>query len=688
MKNTSLLAADKRPGHQNHQKRQPRPENNHRQTSIAMTDSSNSSLETHFPEVWTAIIGEWVEANARSVNQPANSPINSKYPPLSPKKRSMLLQITPVTLIGNIAVLQTPSKWIKEEVERDLAQPIKDVLADRLEINTTLAISSRDDGGTSSAHDESHSVAGRGDGRDEDYSDSGMGGENPVDRHDATEGESADSTHYRREDNHGDNRYEKGGHRPSSYGENSRNGQDHDFGRSTSRPATASSPSNTSNSEANRATTNNYGKNQSQDFPEYGQRRASSLRGQRPQREQNNAAFSLDEWVDIKEPEAQAAAIANTKRRNEILRQGGIEPQTRPGSTPIRSQGAAEDSEPETLLNKNYTFETFVIGSSNNFANAACRAVAESPAKAYNPLFIWGESGLGKTHLLHAIGHYAKELRPNMRVRYVSSEELTNDFINSIATDTREAFKRRYRNVDMLIVDDIQFLEGKESTQEEFFHTFNALHQANKQIVLSSDRPPKKLTTLEDRLRTRFEGGLTTDVTSPDLETRIAILTKKAQIEGIQLPEDVKQLIANRYDTSIRVLEGALIRVIAYCSLGDEPISLEAAEVALRDINNGTVEVTPQAVIEVVAHYYNLTTDELVGKGRSKRFVQARQIAMYLCRELTDLSLPKLGAAFGGRDHTTVMYAERRIRESLTENKKVFDQVQELTQKIENHARN
>lgn len=637
-----------------------------------MTDPSNSSLEAHFPGLWNAIIKEWVDENARSISEPPDSPIQHRYPPLSPKKRSMLLQITPVTLIGNIAVLQTPSKWIKEEVERELTQPIKDVLASRLQINTTLAISSRDDGNSSNTgenrHNDTEHTLNEQHSSPHDYT------TDPKSQHESQSGNS--------------NQAQPGYQQPSTGPQN-----EDPFGHAGNDSNSASEQHSRKNSNGrtnqnNRLTNNDFGDYERNGFPDYGDRKASSLKGQRPRREQNNEAFSLDEWVDLKEPEAEAAAIANTKKRNELLRQNGIEPLARPGMSPAGNQSAGKETESETLLNKNYTFETFVIGSSNNFANAACRAVAESPAKAYNPLFIWGESGLGKTHLLHAIGHYAKELRPNMRVRYVSSEELTNDFINSIATDTREAFKRRYRNVDMLIVDDIQFLEGKESTQEEFFHTFNALHQANKQIVLSSDRPPKKLTTLEDRLRTRFEGGLTTDVTSPDLETRIAILSKKAQLEGIQLPEDVKQLIANRYDTSIRVLEGALIRVIAYCSLGDEPISLEAAEVALRDINNGTVEVTPQAVIEVVAHYFNLTTDELVGKGRSRRFVQARQIAMYLCRELTDLSLPKLGAAFGGRDHTTVMYAERRIRESLTENKKVFDQVQELTQKIENHARN
>ena len=361
-----------------------------------------------------------------------------------------------------------------------------------------------------------------------------------------------------------------------------------------------------------------------------------------------------------------------------------------PAPTPMFGQDGAQitpKNPHHPQLNPNYTFERFVIGSSNQFAAAACRSVSEQPAKGFNPLFLWGESGLGKTHLLHAIAHYSLELRPNMRVMYVSTEELTNDFINAIANDTREDFKRRYRQVDMLIVDDIQFLERKESTQEEFFHTFNALHQAGKQIVLSSDRPPIRLATLEDRLRTRFEGGLITDVTSPDLETRMAILTNKAKRENMNLPEDVKMMIAERYDRSIRALEGALTRVIAYCSLENQEMSVTSAKIALQDILPDEVEVNPQVVIEVVAEYFGLSIDELTGKGRSKHLVTARQIAMYLCRELTELSLPKLGAAFGGRDHTTVMYAERRVREGLTEDKKTFDQVQELLTKVKSRAR-
>ncbi|QNH95304.1 chromosomal replication initiator protein DnaA [Corynebacterium anserum] len=360
-------------------------------------------------------------------------------------------------------------------------------------------------------------------------------------------------------------------------------------------------------------------------------------------------------------------------------------------SAPEGTQHSTDSSGGENMLiNSAYTFENFVTGSSNQLAYAACRAVAEYPGAAYNPLLVWGESGLGKTHLLHAIAHYARELRPKSRIKYVSSEELTNDFINSISTGAREDFKRRYRNLDLLIVDDTQFLQGKESTQEEFFHTFNALHQAGKQIVLSSDRPPHQLTTLEDRLRTRFESGLISDVQSPDLETRMAILSRKAESRNLQLPQDVKELIATRYQNSIRELEGALTRVIAYCSLGHQPLTLQSAEAALRDImpDDGDTEITPQLVIDVVAEFYDLSASEIIGKGRARQIANARQIGMYLCRELTDLSLPKLGAAFGGRDHTTVMYAERRINDKIQEDHKTFNQVQELTQRIKARARN
>ncbi|MGP6174226.1 chromosomal replication initiator protein DnaA [Corynebacterium sp. A21] len=374
---------------------------------------------------------------------------------------------------------------------------------------------------------------------------------------------------------------------------------------------------------------------------------------------------------------------ANTGRQQQSNQQpnnyGRRLPREKPAHNPNR----------ERSLNPKYTFESFVIGSSNRFANGAAVAVAENPAKAYNPLFIWGGSGLGKTHLLHAAGNYALVLQPGLRIKYVSSEEFTNDYINSVRDDRQESFKRRYRNLDILMVDDIQFLEGKEGTQEEFFHTFNALHQADKQIILSSDRPPKQLTTLEDRLRTRFEGGLITDVQPPDLETRIAILMKKAQADGTRVDRDVLEMIASRFESSIRELEGALIRVSAYSSLINQPIDMKMAEIALRDIlpEDADVVITAAAIMEVAAEYFDISLDTLRGAGKTRAVAHARQLAMYLCRELTDLSLPKIGDQFGGKDHTTVMYADRKIRKEMKEKRDTYDEIQSLTQLIKNRSR-
>ncbi|MBD0293017.1 MAG: chromosomal replication initiator protein DnaA [Jiangellaceae bacterium] len=340
-------------------------------------------------------------------------------------------------------------------------------------------------------------------------------------------------------------------------------------------------------------------------------------------------------------------------------------------------------------LNQRYTFETFVIGSSNRFAHAAAVAAAEAPGKAYNPLLIYGESGLGKTHLLHAIGHYVRLIYPGTRVRYVSSEEFTNDFINSIRDDKASAFQRRYREVDVLLIDDIQFLEGKIQTQEEFFHTFNTLHNATKQIVITSDRPPKKLSALEDRLRNRFEWGLICDVQPPDLETRIAILSKKADQDHLNVPPDVLEYIASLIATNIRELEGALIRVTAFASLNRQPVDLTLAEVVLKDLvpTDASPEITYPLIMAQTANYYGLTIEDLQGASRSRVLVTARQIAMYLCRELTDLSLPKIGEKFGNRDHTTVMHAERKIRQLMAERRSVYNQVTELTNRIRQQAR-
>ncbi|MEJ8670214.1 chromosomal replication initiator protein DnaA [Streptomyces sp. MS1.AVA.1] len=359
-----------------------------------------------------------------------------------------------------------------------------------------------------------------------------------------------------------------------------------------------------------------------------------------------------------------------------------------PGPLAAQPAPAPGPGEPTARLNPKYLFDTFVIGASNRFAHAAAVAVAEAPAKAYNPLFIYGESGLGKTHLLHAIGHYARSLYSGTRVRYVSSEEFTNEFINSIRDGKGDSFRKRYREMDILLVDDIQFLADKESTQEEFFHTFNTLHNANKQIVLSSDRPPKQLVTLEDRLRNRFEWGLITDVQPPELETRIAILRKKAVQEQLNAPPEVLEFIASRISRNIRELEGALIRVTAFASLNKQPVDLGLTEIVLKDLIPGgdgaTPEITSTAIMSATADYFGLTVEDLCGSSRGRQLVTARQIAMYLCRELTDLSLPKIGALFGGRDHTTVMHADRKIRNLMAERRAIYNQVTELTNRIKN----
>jgi chromosomal replication initiator protein len=340
-------------------------------------------------------------------------------------------------------------------------------------------------------------------------------------------------------------------------------------------------------------------------------------------------------------------------------------------------------------LNPKYTFETFVIGASNRFAHAAAVAVAEAPAKAYNPLFVYGESGLGKTHLLHAIGHYAFSLYPGVRVRYVNSEEFTNDFINSIRDDKSSAFQRRYRDVDVLLIDDIQFLQGKVQTQEEFFHTFNTLHNANKQVVITSDLPPKQLSGFEERMRSRFEWGLITDVQPPEPETRIAILRKKAITERLEVRDDVLEYIASKISTNIRELEGALIRVTAFASLNRQQVDLSLAEIVLKDLipADDTSAITAATIMAQTAAYFGLTMEDLCGSSRSRVLVNARQIAMYLCRELTDLSLPKIGQQFGGRDHTTVIHADRKIRHLMAERHKTYNEVTELTTRIRQSSR-
>jgi chromosomal replication initiator protein len=335
------------------------------------------------------------------------------------------------------------------------------------------------------------------------------------------------------------------------------------------------------------------------------------------------------------------------------------------------------------LLNPKYTFDTFVIGNSNRFAHAASLAVAESPAKAYNPLFIYGGVGLGKTHLMHAIGHYILDVNPKLKVVYVSSEKFTNELINSIKDDKNVAFRNRYRNVDILLIDDIQFIAGKERTQEEFFHTFNDLYEASKQIIISSDRPPKEIPTLEDRLRSRFEWGLIADIQAPDFETRIAILKKKADVENLNISNDVMVYIANRIQSNIREHEGALIRVVAYSSLTNREISVDLANEALKDIlSNKTKKITVQLIQDVVASYFNLRMDDFKSKRRTRNVAFPRQIAMYLARKLTDLSLPKIGDEFGGRDHTTVIHAFEKITNDLAADEGLQETLRELNKKL------
>ena len=391
--------------------------------------------------------------------------------------------------------------------------------------------------------------------------------------------------------------------------------------------------------------------------------------------DKTNIAVMVDESLELADHPAPTVVIEPTP--------------TRPGTGREGSDIGSRKSDEPSQLNPRYIFETFVIGASNRFAHAAAVAVAEAPAKAYNPLFIYGESGLGKTHLLHAIGAYAKELYGSVRVRYVSSEEFTNDFINSIRDDKASAFQRRYRDLDVLLVDDIQFLENKERTQEEFFHTFNTLYNANKQIVISSDRPPKQLTTLEDRLRSRFEWGLITDIQPPELETRIAILRKKAAQDKLNAPDDVLEYIASKISTNIRELEGALIRVTAFASLNRQGVDLSLAEIVLKDLIPSVAgpEITAATIMAQTSTYFSLTIDDLCGTSRSRVLVNARQIAMYLCRELTELSLPKIGQTFGGRDHTTVMHADRKIRQLMAERRSIYNQVTELTNRIKSQNR-
>ena len=400
-------------------------------------------------------------------------------------------------------------------------------------------------------------------------------------------------------------------------------------------------------------------------------------------------AVTVDSSIAPAIDEATTDAVADATYAGAASHTTPVPAITRDNDGPRPGTGSPTTRPQDGRLNAKYTFDTFVIGSSNRFAHAAAVAVAERPAAAYNPLFIYGGSGLGKTHLLHAIGHYTRTLYNGTRVRYVSSEEFTNEFINSIRDDKAAAFQRRYRDVDVLIVDDIQFLSGKVQTQEEFFHTFNTLHNADKQIVVTSDQPPKQLPDFEDRMRSRFEWGLMTDVQPPDLETRIAILRKKSLQERLEAPAEVLEYIASKISSNIRELEGALIRVTAFASLNRQPVDLAITEVVLKDLfpSETGPEITAAQIMAATASYFGVTIDDLCGASRSRVLVTARQIAMYLCRELTDLSLPKIGQAFGGRDHTTVMHADRKIRQLMAERRSLFNQVTDLTGRIKSQPR-
>ena len=399
--------------------------------------------------------------------------------------------------------------------------------------------------------------------------------------------------------------------------------------------------------------------------------------------------------ADVGSPEVELRLQVRTDRTNESARRSSTEP-TLPWGAAVhdldehrRERDRRREDEPiaqGSAANPRYTFDAFVTGTSNRFAHAAALAVAETPARSYNPLFIYGDAGLGKTHLLQAIAHYVGENYPSYAVRYVSTEHFLNQFVDAIRTGEMADFKKRYREIDVLLLDDIQFVEGKEGLQEEFFHTFNSLHQANRQIVLSSDRPPDAISTLEDRLRSRFRMGLITEIHPPELETRLAILRKKAERESAPVPDDVLEFIATDITNNIRELEGALIRVCAFASLTGETLSLELAERVLADLlrDSQPGPITPELILEKTVEMFGFTIEEITGKSRRRPLVTARQISMYVFRELTDLSYPAIAREFGGRDHTTVIHAVEKISALMKERRQIYDQVTELTQAVRN----
>jgi chromosomal replication initiator protein len=559
---------------------------------------------------------------------------------LSPQQRAWMRVTRPIGLLDGTALLAAPSDFAKEAIERALREPITDALSRRLgrEVSLAVKVDTAVPAPTRPMTTASTTVK--------------------------PDGQNTITT------KPGDNATESGD--PASYITTAPGA-----GRYSPPPAvdnTANSASITGTVPKVDGQTTGHAPNEHPEWPT--DRNNGPGSGEQPTPPETHSDDSGDGEGDAPDTANESWPTFGRGQQAEAQQE---QPFTAPKHAPPTSQ---------TRLNAKYTFDTFVIGASNRFAHAAAVAAAEAPARAYNPLFIWGESGLGKTHLLHAVGHYAQRLFPGMRVRYVSTEEFTNDFINSLRDDRQVAFQRRYRDVDVLLVDDIQFLEGKEGTQEEFFHTFNTLHNSNKQIVVSSDRPPKGLRTLEDRLRTRFEWGLITDIQPPELETRIAILRKKAAQDRMAAPAEVLEFIAARIERNIRELEGALIRVTAFASLNRQPVDVQLAEIVLRDLipDSQTPEITAPTIMAVTAEFFGVTMDDLCGPGKTKALAQARQIAMYLCRELTDSSLPKIGQSFG-RDHTTVMHADKKIRKEMAERRRVYDQVQELTSRIKQQAR-
>ncbi|MEG6584440.1 chromosomal replication initiator protein DnaA [Dendrosporobacter sp. 1207_IL3150] len=407
--------------------------------------------------------------------------------------------------------------------------------------------------------------------------------------------------------------------------------------------------------------------------------------------EPNEAALSTNNAPEPPQETNKPVTTEYTQNRQSFITNSASKPVSsqlimqRNTEIATKNQQLQFTGEESLALNPKYVFETFVIGNSNRFAHAASLAVAEAPAQVYNPFFVYGGVGLGKTHLMHAIGHRILKNHPGLKVVYISSEKFTNELINSIRDGNPESFRQKYRNIDVLLVDDIQFLSKKEHTQEEFFHTFNTLHEANKQIIISSDRPPREIQTLEDRLRSRFEWGLITDIQAPDLETRIAILRKKAMIENLNVPNDVMVYIASRIDNNIRELEGALIRVMAYASLTNQSIDIDLATEALKDIfpNGRPKQITMELIQDTVASFFKLKMEELLAKKRTRNVAFPRQIAMYLCRELTDTSLPRIGEKFGGRDHTTVIHAHDKISRERNEDTKLNNTIKELIKRIE-----